>query len=262
MIDRSLHIPVDYELTDGVRLLAAVFGAEKAALYVLRLWIDCARQAKAWRPLAGLAADKPPGRVMWEAEALSGLIESACGFEGSRGELMTEFLAAGVIALEYKEDRVGITVPDFIELNAHLLPGFLTLQAKGGRAKAAKQKIADVTAAAGKTRQLLDLKEVLLFDESVPTKDQEDALALVMGIDSACGRQLRNASQYQGQQALMQEALRRIKRSSREEIEWVLKYLFENHGKAHCPSETEIVLRDFEKLLRYACPPDRQSEYA
>ena len=156
------------------------------------------------------------------------------------------------------KDLLGLTLPAFEDDNQHLLPGYRTLHQKGGYGKAQKARLKEAEAAVAQTQQLLEVHGVQLFAETNVPDERPTRRAQSRHADRHRERaQLRNASEYQGQQDLLRAALARTKRSTPQEIEYVLKYLMNSHRNVSVPKEAAVVLRDWDALERMALPTSR-----
>lgn len=289
MGDRTLHLPLSFELTDGVRLLAAALlrlqsdGDERAArdyalVCAVRLWDDWGRQGVNWRPCLNRATGflggdgKEPvadgqgvaheADIDWQAEPLALLIEQGCGWLGEPGDLMRALMACRVVRLDRRGEaesfECGLVLEGFAECNEHLLPGYRTLQERGGDVRARNRKVEEQMKGAADAARMADAAAVqeglLLFEEpNVPEEDRRAALGLLYNIDVACGRDVR-IKEYAENQALTKAALAIARSASPLDQRQVMAYLLEHAANPAVSKDPAVILRDWGTYLKHAQP--------
>lgn len=236
---------MDFELSDGVRLLAATLGAptEKATLYTLRIWLDYARQRSAWRPM------RTEGDLT--TAPLAQLMEQACGWAGDPGRLIGAMIECGILVEEVQGEVRGLRCPLFEEANEHLILG--TRHARAGRASALKRRLR-AAEADGKMSSRLGVAQGAFVLEDFKEEDHRDAAGLLAQIAVACEQSVPTPAELKDKHTLLRAALQVRRQHSDEQIGWVLQYLQKNIKNPAVSKEPEIILRDWTKYLRYSTP--------
>jgi len=178
----------------------------------------------------------------WEREAL---IEAA--------------LDAGVLAVEYHGDVAGLAICGvfgFADLNAHLLPGYESMQQKGAKAsqESRRRKVDDV-AGAKQQRRILEAREERLpiFEsQAATTAEVNAALALISGVDRACGHTARLAGEFT--QPLVEAAVEVARGFQASEIEEAMNCLIKGRDNPAIVKRTDFVLTHFAEYVTRRAP--------
>lgn len=274
MSDASLHLPVEFELSEGVHLLAArllqdcglrpgtmcdegglpvasISAEGFASLLMLRLWAAWARERQEWRPLRNPV--HTGAEPVWATEPLGMLLEKACGWCGAPGVLLSSLVAVGVLIVERREGVSGLRLPPFEDVNEHLLPGYKSIQKRGGDMTALRKTLKKADAVVPQTQQLL-MGTNLFGRPGMSEADERAAIGLICRMRAACELPMLNPGEYRGQHEMMKAALKRTQRSTEDEIIAVLGYLREHADNPKVSKDCALILRDFDSLLRLALP--------
>lgn len=254
MAVQVLHLPLDFEMRDDVRRLvirlketAGEFAKPLAATYFVRLWADWGRSGVEWRSL-----DLPFQGVEhpWEKEAIAHMIEEFCDWRGRTGELLKIFMETGLVQTFQRGDLYGLLLNSFWEFNAHLAPGFKTVQQKGGLAKAEKTRQYEAEKMAAQQQLVLEKQGALKLDEALKVSPEEEkrAIAFIMSMDRACGVRVRNSIQYSA--PLLQLAVAIIRAYPREKIMLVERYLYKNERNPEVVKIPDLVIQKFDEVYR------------
>jgi len=258
----AVHIPPDFEQRDDVRTLALVFRRDPvvaqfvqdvqafASLRVLRLWLDWARVGAEWRPLLHARIEKRD----WNSESLAHLITESCGWKAEPGVLMECLLVAGVLSVVARGDLDGLVLNDFAKFNEHLLPGYRSIQSRGGLAKEEKRRAAELQQLAAQQARVMEQKGLDLFggEDGVTEEERQKCLAVVMGFDGVCGRVQRTSQEYVEDKALMRDALRVLRSCTWDDVVLVQRYVRGERENPSVVKETGAILRGFDDFLRKA----------
>lgn len=260
-----LHIPIDFELGDGVRRLAIKLGndrnrpdrpsgSDRALAIAFRLWSDWARVGRDWRPL-----DHPvptDGSKDWTQEPLSHILEQYCQWtqEGDHpGELIPLCLGAGLLSVVRVGDIDGLSLDGFWRPNEHLSPLHKTMQQRGGKAKAAMARMRETEKLASTQVALFGVHQpdLLLIDGGKATEEEiKRATALIMRLDVACDQPRRRASAYG--EAMIRDALVVVRAYTFEDVDTVCRYLLRHADNPEVVKDPALILPSFSDLLRKA----------
>ena len=245
-----LHVPLDFEMRDDLRTLTRLLAPDPSApvcAYLFRLWLEWARAGVEWRPMA--RPELPDSVEGWQADNLTHLIEGACGWSGESGRLIHLFVVVGTLRYAQRGDLGGLLLEDFAQHNPHLLPGYVSVQAKGGFAKAERQRAVMHLAAAAQQDAILREKTPELFSADVDEEERRRAIALVMGFDTACGRRLRSQREYEDEPTLLREAVLVLRRTTPEDHVAVQRYLVRRRHMPDAQHDAAPVIRAFDDFL-------------
>ena len=245
-----LRLPVDFELRDDLRTLVRLLAADPTApvcAYLFRLWLEWARAGDEWRPMS--QPELPASAEGWQADNLTHLVEGACGWTGESGRLIHLFVVVGTLRHARHGDLGGLILVDFALYNPHLLPGFVSPQSKGGFIKAEKARMRGHLAAAGQQQQLLEQRGEL-FTADVDPGERRRAIALVMALDTACGRALRSGREYEDDATLLRDAVAVLRRSTPDDHVAVQRYLVRRRHMPDAIRDAGPVIRAFDDFLR------------
>jgi hypothetical protein len=252
-----LHIPIDFELLDGIRRLAIKLGSDRALAIAFRLWSDWARVGRDWRPLDfPVPSNCTNAPKDWTQEPLSHILEQYCQWtrEGDRpGELIPLCLGAGILAVVKTGDIDGLTLGGFWRFNEHLSPLHKTMQQRGGKAKASMARMRETENLASKQVALFGVHQadLLLIEGGKATEEEiKRATALIMRLDVACDRPQRRTEDYG--ERLMQDALVVIRAYTFEDADTVCRFLLRNADNPEIVKEPALVLSSFSDFLRKA----------
>lgn len=260
MADTTIHLPPDWERKEYVRKLAIRLGQSCAAapagmapLFFLRMWTEWASNAGDWRPLNKHVAELSGHD--WKSEDLTFIIEDACGWGPEPmmppGRLLVCAIEAGIYEIQERGDISGISLVDWCTLNEHLMPDFVSMQSKGGKAtrRATARKLASQMA---EQQALLFAAQgtLLLTTQTDSADEQKAALALVIQIDRHCGHAVRCTSEYN--EGVIRDAVAIIRRHPQPMIDLVLTYLHENRTNAEVVTVPNRVLEKFDDYLAKA----------
>ena len=178
----------------------------------------------------------------WEREAL---IEAA--------------LDAGVLAVEYHGDVAGLAICGvfgFADLNAHLLPGYESMQQKGAKASQESRRRKDDFEGAKQQRRILEAREERLpiFESQAATTAEVDAaLGLISGVDRACGHAARLAGEFT--QTLVEAAVEVTRGFQPREIEEAMNCLIKGRDNPAIVKRTDFVLTHFTEYVTFRRAP-------
>ena len=247
-----LHLPLDWERAAEIRLLAMKLAhhsqSKLAPLYFVRMWSEWGLAAVEWRPLQSQCTNRNHD---WAKEDLTHLIEQFCEWPGPVGGLIFAALDAGVLLLELRGDLSGLVLANFWRMNEHLSPDYKTIQQKGGLAKGLRKQAEASTLMAEQQARIFESQGRLWLNQQPASDDQrKTALALVLRIDRACGRPVRNSSEYEDR--ILELALEIVLTFTPGDIDTVEKYLYENRDTPSVVKETDRVLMKFAQMLEAA----------
>lgn len=250
-----LHLPLNFEALQQTRMLCLLLAKRPevgtGALYAYRLWIEWATSAQAWRPLACPYQGGNPLDYAWNNDDLTAVIESFCGWVGSPGGLLIACVQSGFMHFEKRDEQYGLVLTDFVELNEHLLPGYKSIQARGGEALARKRQLEQDMIAAKERQTILEKQGVLPFGKEAPSKEEERlCYALLMRLDRACGQPVRPAANYYP--AILDEALRVIRNFIPTEIDAVELLLIRSREDPQVVKIPDRVLMNFSNYVKQA----------
>lgn len=259
---RCVHIPVEFENLDAVRLFARKLqvqvarrnGDTKAVallapLYAFRLWLDWALSGEEWRPLQHVVRDVRAHN--WQEEDLTFVVEKYCQWEGAAGDLLRSALDSGLISMEERDGLMGLVLAEFWKHNEHLAPGYKSIQQRGGMALAAKRQAAKDEESARQRREIFERNGMLSFGDNKPTEQEEEAcFILVIRMDRACSRAMRSSVDHSKE--LMSSALEVIRRYTPDEVAAVERYLIASRDDKSVVKMTERILPKFGDYLNQA----------
>lgn len=260
MPDTTLHLPIDWERKVPVRKLGIRINqswpsaaAGMAPLYFIRMWTEWASNAEEWRPLNRHVAEVSGHD--WKHEDLTYIIEEFCGWQPAPamppGGLLVCAIEAGIYEVQARGDISGLVLAGWCEINAHLMPGYESMQTKGGKAtrQATQRKLA--ARMAEQQRQIFEAQGTLLLTKQTESADeQKAALALVIQVDRHCGQVVRSTHQYS--EAVLRDAVGIIRRHPGSMIDMVLTYLHENRTNPEVVKIPDRVLEKFDDYLAAA----------
>lgn len=198
-----VNVPLTYDAAPEIGRLRMLLGggADSLALahfYYLRLWVAWGQAQTEWRPLENRYTDQ----YEWTKEPLTFSVEEFLYWKGAPGALMDLLLKSGVISVQSRGDVFGLTVAGFWTHNAHLDPGYKTIQAKGGYAAARANMERRDKVVAGQQAQLLL--------EPVPGMSEQRkaaAVQVVIRIYRCCGMPTPTSKQYTAEVLLAADAI-------------------------------------------------------
>ena len=256
-----LKVPIGFTRRADVRLLgrklaarlpAAVLDGHEGAAFAFFIWIEFAEAGMDWRPLR-LPFGGEPERHDWTQEEVTFLIESAAGWPGEAGWLIRCGIEAGMLRIEARGDVAGLVLNGFAELNGHLLPGYLSMQKRGGLAAGEARRRKTDVAAAQQQRRMIESKRggeelPLVIRGEATTPEVEAGIQLIMQIDRACGREVRRTSDYDD--GLVTSAIGVTRAFSGEQIEAALLTLAAGRDHPMVIKRADFVLDHFGEYLK------------
>jgi len=242
-----LHIPIQWQQSGSVRLLCSRLG-EAAALHYVLMWTEWGLSAMEWRSLRQPfdTVEKYP----WADEDITFLIEQFCKWSGDRGGLIVAALEAGVLAVEKRGDLAGLLLVDFWRHNEHLSPEYKTMQQRGAAARHRRHQIEELKPMAAQQARIMEAQERLWPDRQATQQERQQALALVMRMDRACGKPVRISSQYDD--ALLDAALSVVRGFTEDDVDAVERYLFGGRDDVAVVKEAPHIIAGFTKILEAA----------
>lgn len=234
-----LCIPFNFlELADEPRE-----DADRRIALMLRLWMFWARDGRATRPFCNVNSTiytSPPDELVLS-------LERAVQWDGTPAAFVAWCIVQGILS----ESPEGLTLTGFAELNPHLAPGWLPIQARGGKAKAARRLLRQLEKDAAAMHDGLLKSPELLFPsgaEATPA-ERKRCIALVMSLDAVSGRAVRAAAEYEHCREALADALH-VVRTFPGDIAPVQQYLLANRDKAHITRDSAFVLAHFADYIR------------
>ena len=109
-------------------------------------------------------------------------------------------------------------------------------------------------AAAGQQQQLLEQRGEL-FNADVDPAERRRAIALVMALDTACGRALRSGREYEDDATLLRDAVAVLRRSTPDDHVAVQRYLVRRRHMPDAVRDAGPVIRAFDEFLRKSLEP-------
>ncbi len=251
-----IKVPIGFARRADVRLftrqLQAVCDRWDGAACAFHIWMEFAEVGMDWRPLR-LPFGGDPERHDWGQEEITFLIESAANWQGKPGVLIRSGIEAGLLRIVSRGDVAGLVLNGFAELNEHLLPGYVSMQKRGGLAAGeARKRKADV-AAAQQQRRLMESKNAgeelpLVIRGEATTPEVEAGIQLIMHIDRACGHETRRTSEYDD--GLVTSAVGVTRAFTAEQIEAVLLTLAAGRDNPMVIKRADFVLDHFGEYMR------------
>lgn len=221
-----------------------------APLYFLHMWTEWASNPEEWRPLNRQVTELQAHP--WRTEDLSFIIENACGWRVDGVPLLVPAIEAGIYALQNRGDITGLTLPGWAELNGHLMPGFESMQSKGGKASrvTVHRQLADKMAS--QQHQIFQGGQgvLMLNGQTKDPAEQKAALALIIQVDRHCGLQVRVSGKYT--EEAIRDAVSIVKRHPQPVIDKVLGYLYANRATPEVIKVPDTVLAEFDRYLEAA----------
>ena len=218
-------------------------------LVAFHIWMEFAEVGMDWRPLRLPFAGDPEAHD-WGQEEVTFLIESAADWKGAPGHLIRAGIGAGLLKIEKRGDVAGLVLNGFAEFNEHLLPGYVSMQKRGGLAAGeARRRKADGPAAR-QQRQIIEAKTgelPLVIRGEATTPEVEAGIQLIMQIDRACGRGARLTSEYDD--GLVTLAVGVTRTFTGEQIEDALVTLAGARENPAIIKRTDFVLEHFGEYL-------------
>lgn len=246
-----LHLPLDYEMRADLRMLAIKLGGDEskmwAAVYFARLWCDWGRNGVEWRAL-----DTPfsGDDHQWDKDTLTHIVEDVCGWRGDKGGLMKAAVASGVMIMQKKGDLWGVCLNEFWRHNAHLDPDYVSIQKRGGHAKAQKFAARQLEEMAGQQSKILQGQLELPPSKAVTPDEQKRAIGLIMRMDRACGLPVRASSLYSNDLVLL--AVEVVRRYGSQQIGLVEAYLQKNRENLEVVKVPDRVIAEFDNYYAKA----------
>jgi hypothetical protein len=156
-----------------------------------------------------------------------------------------------LLKIEKRGDVAGLVLNGFAEFNEHLLPGYVSMQKKGGIAAGeARRRKADGPAAR-QQRQIIEAKTgelPLVIRGEATTPEVEAGIQLIMQIDRACGREVRRTSEYDD--GLVTSAIGVTRAFTADQIEAVLLMLAAGRDNPMVIKRADFILDHFGEYLR------------
>ena len=251
-----LHLPLDFDRRETIRLLARKFSLvvdtptawDRALVYGLRIWMEWGASGKQLRPLTqkydGDAAAHP-----WDRENITFVLEDAARYVGDSGNLIRELIAVGfLIVADHGDGKASLTLEGFWQLNEHLSPDFKTIHQLGGVARARTRELEKLSTLATERRKIFDSQGFLPFGEEKPTDgEQEASYALFMRIHRECGLELPNAADFTTSN--MSLALGVIRRFTPPEMATVEQWIIDHAGDTDFVKTPTRILENFGTYL-------------
>ena len=254
----ALHVPLNFERLESVRLLGRKLGSINpdqgalAPLYALRVWMDWGVKGQQHRPLQ----NKPTGAAIdhdWQSENITFVLEDAARWKGESGALMRAMIDAGfirvvVVPMPEEYATVALILTDFWRWNEHLDPAYRSFQRRGADATNLKRALEKFSDAARDRRQIFDSQGVLPFGSAQPSvEEQEACYALFMRLHRECGLELPTAQDFT--EAAMGDALRVVRQFTPAEMGTVEQYVIEHAQDVDFVKNPARILENFRELL-------------
>ena len=230
---QALHIPLDFERRETVRLLAhrllliGVEFSEMAPLYALRVWLDWGAVGKQLRPLQKTIVGKPREHTR-SLENITFVLEDAARWKGAPGALIVAMLDAGFLeAPVHASGHASLLLEGFWMFNEHLSPDYKTIQQRGAAASNAKREMEKLSELAADRRKVFEAQGILPFGSDKPTEQEQEACyALFMRLHRECALELPNTEEFTEHN--MRAALAVIRRFTPVEIstaeQWIIDH--------------------------------------
>jgi hypothetical protein len=254
----ALHIPLDFERLESIRLLGRRLGSISAhhgalaPLYAIRVWMDWGLKGQQHRPLQ----NKPIGAAIdhdWQSENITFVLEDAARWQGEAAALMramidTGFIRVVVVPQPQESSMVALVLTDFWRWNEHLDPAYKSIQRRGADATNLKRALEKFTDAARDRRQIFDSQGFLPFGSAQPSvEEQEACYALFMRLHRECGLDLPNSQDFT--ESAMSDALRVVRQFTPAELGTVEQYVIEHAGDVDFVKIPARILENFRELL-------------
>jgi hypothetical protein len=259
-MDRSLHIPLDFERRESVRLFHkrlleardASFPQEidYTVLLALRIWIDWGGVGTDFRQLRHYCLGDAPKPVEWEKEDLTYVIECAAMWKGAPTVLILAAVESGFIRIESRPDIVnaGLVLDGFYPLNEHLSPDYQSIQKRGGHAAAARRLAKQSVREAKQRAEIFEQQGRLPFGaETASREEQEQSYALFIRLHRVCGLALPTGEKFT--ERAMRDALMVIRKFNEDQILEVETYLLASRDVANVVKVPEVILQNFASYL-------------
>jgi hypothetical protein len=254
-----LHIPLDFDRRETLRLLARKFSltvdtptaTERALVYGLRIWMEWGASGKQLRPLTQKYQGDPTTHP-WSRENITFVLEDAARWAGNSGDLISELLAVGfLIVADHGDGKASLTLEGFWALNEHLSPDYKTLQQRGGLARTKTRELEKLSALATERRKIFDTQGFLPFGSEKPTEsEQEASYALFMRLHRECGLELPKAEDFTEDN--MSKALAVIRRFTPPEMATVEQWIVDHVGDVDFVKSPTRILETFATYLSAA----------
>lgn len=247
-----LHIPLDFDRRETLRLLARKFSvtvdtpaaSDRALVYALRIWMEWGATGKQLRPLQQKYHGDPATHP-WDRENVAFVLEDAARYPGESGKLVRELLATGfLIVADHGEGKASLTLEGFWQLNEHLSPDFKTMQERGALARNAKRELEKLSTLAAERRKIFDAQGFLPFGSEKPTEqEQEASYALFMRLHRECGLDLPKAEDFTEDN--MSKALDVIRRFTPPEMATAEQWVIDHAGDVDFIKNPTRILEKF-----------------
>lgn len=251
-----LHLPLDFDRRETIRLLARKFSLteatptawDRALVYGIRIWMEWGATGKQLRPLVQKYQGDPATHP-WDRENVAFVLEDAARYVGDAGNLIRDLLAAGfLIVADHGEGKASLTLEGFWQLNEHLSPEYRTLQQRGADARNRMRELEKLSTLATERRKIFDSQGFLPFGEEKPTEaEQEASYALFMRVHRECGLELPNAADFTTSN--MSLALGVIRRFTPPEMATVEQWIIDHAGDTDFVKTPARILENFGTYL-------------
>lgn len=265
-MDRSLHIPLDFERRESVRLFhkrllessdppnqSEIEAIDYTVLLALRIWIDWGGVGTDFRQLRHYCLGGAPKPVEWEKEDLTYVIECAAMWKGSPTVLIRAAVESGFIRIESRPSIVnaGLVLDGFYPSNAHLSPDYQSMQKRGGHAAAARRLAKQSVLEAKQRAEIFEQQGKLPFGaETASREEQEQSYALFIRLHRVCGLALPTGEKFT--ERAMRDALMVIRKFNEDQILDVETYLLASRDVANVVKVPEVILQNFAAYVENA----------
>lgn len=236
-------LPLNFDRRPDVVLMTRA----AAGHYPFLVWLEWANAREFWRPLQA----EDPGSVDWALEDLTYVIESFVKWDGDPGGLMRIAVDSGLLQFEERGGRWGLVLADFARHNRHLDPYAGSVQSKGGRARGLRRQRELADRDARKKLQLQDLharEGDLFLPEGRSRQQQQEAYALILRLDRACGLPTR----AEWPEQMVSDAVRALGQSSEAEVLALLDYLVAHRDDPAVVKRPDRILANWETAAALA----------
>jgi hypothetical protein len=250
-----LHIPIDFERRENVRRFRRAQGNNDLAIVMLfRMWVDWATAGSEIRKIRDLPAE---GEIKWDEQEITYIVEEFCGWGGKAGALIRSALDCGVLSVVKREFEPGksaeyLVLNDFWQFNQHFASSYKTIQQKGALARNVKRSAENIAESASRRVDIMadrGAQFALDLDSKPTTEEVKRCVTLIMLIDRACNRGLRDQREFTKNESLMNSALQVVRKYSQDDVNAVYKYIIEHRDNPRLGKIPERIIERFSEHL-------------
>lgn len=259
-MDGTLHIPRALFHREQF-LIYTRLQKERAADFTVRIWLYFADQANDTVLLRNPIQTGGDGKRRPDPhDPAIFVMEEACTWpKGEAGLMVNEMIFAGILEMKERDGFGSLKLKGFAEANAHLMPGYETIQTKGARKAGEKREREAMMRMAGQERQILTSQSILALDELPADTSPEaidEAICFIMGIDRAGDQPLRKHAEYE--KWMITSALQAMRSYLPGQINCLLRFLQIARIDPTVEKGAGSVLKSLSTLMTRAmetCPP-------